>query len=153
MNRQQADLLIAEFGKHAGVPDLALDESGVCSLSIEGGAVTISVAFDSETGVASMESALDRVPLTPQRLKRALAANFCWIEGGGATFGLDSLGNRLVLRRHFMAADLDVARLTGAVQALVGHTLAFTKMLGELKPDERPAARGAHRPTGAFVRA
>lgn len=153
MDRRQADLLIAEFGKHAGVPDLALDVDGVCSLSMEGGAVTISLAFDPETGVASLESALDQVPLTPDRVKRALAANFCWVEGGGATFGLDSLGNRLVLRRHFMAADLDVARLTAAVRAMVGRTLAFTKMLGELKPDERPAARGAHRPTDAFVRA
>jgi hypothetical protein len=154
MDRQHADLLMAEFGAQVGLPGLALDDDGACRLSFDDGAMTVDIRFDFDSGTASFAAPLDRVPPTPARLKRALAANFCWQDCAGAVFGLDRLANRLVLRRHCRLEDIDLSGLTAAVQRIVSHALAFTRMLGELEAGERPVAGDAERrPLAAALRA
>jgi hypothetical protein len=153
LDRNQADLLLADLGKQVGIDGLALDEGGACRLSFNDGTVVVDIAFDEEAGVVGLESSLGVAP-TPDRLKRALAANFCWLEVGGAIFGVDRLANRLVLRRRCLVADLDLASLTTALRGLVAQTQAWTKLLGELEPRERPGAAAADRqPLAAAMRA
>jgi len=149
MDKQQADSLVAEFGKQLGLPDLALADAG-CWATFDG-PVTVGFAFDPESGTMTLEARLDGVDLDPDRMKRAMAANFCWMDTGGAVFGLDRLGDQLVLRRRLPAASLDLAGLRSAVEALVIYTRAWTNRLGAGEQAEQaPAAR---RPIEAVLRA
>ena len=151
MDKQQADLLIAEFGKQVGLPSLALAGNGSCGATFTGN-VTVSIAFDLDAGAVSLESRLVGVDLNPDCMKGAIAANFCWVETAGAIFGVDRLRKQLVLRRRVSAVGMDVAGLVDAVQALVVHTRAWTNRLSPAEGEKQTTA-AVHRPIDPVLRA
>jgi hypothetical protein len=151
MDRARADTLIAELGAKLGLAAMALDETGNCSLSIDGGAVTVRISFREETGMFDFTTRLEHLTPKPAHLARALGLNFCWQANGGATFALDPLSGRLVLGRRCPATDLDLAGLNTVLEKLVGHALAWSKILGEMKEERaavRPDAASARVPLG-----
>lgn len=133
MDRTHADKLVAELGSGLGLADLALDGSDGCSLSIDEGAVTIHISYSEETDVFDLSTRLEQLVPKPEHLARALGLNFCWQANAGATFSLDRLSGRLALNRRCVAADLDLAGFNAALEKLVGHAIAWTKILGDMK--------------------
>jgi len=152
VDRTHADKLVAELGSKLGLADLALDDADSCSLSIDDGAVTIRISYIEETGIFDFSIRLERLAPKPAQLARALGLNFCWQANAGAIFSLDRLSGRLELNRRCLASDLDLAGFNGALEKLVGHAIAWTKILGDMKEDgpatTRADAAGARLPLG-----
>jgi len=146
VDRAHADKLVAEMGSRLGLADLALDDSDSCSLSIDDGAVTVRISYTKETDMFDLSTRLERLAPQQAHLARALGLNFCWQANAGAIFSLDRLSGRLALNRRCMAADLDLAGFTGALEKLVGHAIAWTKILGDMK--DEAAARADPAPAG-----
>jgi hypothetical protein len=136
MTRDEANRLMAELGASLQVPDLALDESGAVALSIDE-TISLRIGHDSQSGDVALSATLGGVGATPARLARALSASFCWTGADGAVFGFDKASGQLVLQRHCPGGSLDLAGLTGALESLVNHTEAWTKILSEIS--EEPA--------------
>ncbi len=131
MDRQQADRVIAELGAKLGCPNLTLDDSGTCTLAIDGDALAVSFRHDSAAGALDLMTGLDDVIVSPARLSRALAANFCWRPADGSTFGLDPVSNRLVLQRR-CGGSLDADAAMQVLESLVRHGLAWTRILNDI---------------------
>ena len=138
MDRSQATLLIAELGQRLGVSDMALS-NGSCLLSLDSGAVVVSIRHDEPSGTFELMAGHDDVELSPARLAKALAANFCWRPVDGALFSLDPISRRLVLRRTCSGDGLDVAALMTLLDRFVKHTMAWTKILGEIAEEQEAA--------------
>ena len=147
MDRTHADKLVAELGSRLGLADLALDGSDSCSLSIDEGAVTIRISYTEETDMFDLSTRLERLTPKPAHLARALGLNFCWQANAGATFSLDRLSGRLVLNRRCVAGDLDLDGFSTALEKMVGHAIAWTKILGDIKEAQAasPADAGSQR--------
>jgi hypothetical protein len=142
MTREEADRLMTELGATLQVPDLAFDDSGAVALSIDE-TISLRVVHDAPSGDILLSATLGGVEATPARQARALSASFCWTGADGAVFGLDKASGQLVLHRHCPGASLDLKGLTAALESLVNHTEAWTKLLGEIgdgpaQPAERP---------------
>jgi hypothetical protein len=135
MDRSQATLLIAELGQRLGVSDMALS-NGSCLLSLDSGAVVVSIRHDEPSGTFELMAGHDDVELSPARLAKALAANFCWRPVDGALFSLDPISRRLVLRRTCSGDGLDVAALMTLLDRFVKHAMAWTKILAETADEE-----------------
>jgi hypothetical protein len=139
MTREEANRLMAELGAEFKVADLALDESGELALSVDE-RISLRIVHDKETGDILLSTPLTGVTATPARQARALAASFCWTDAGGAVFGLDTASGQLVLQRHCPGASIDLAGLTGALESLVEHNQAWTRLLGEIAGEPATAA-------------
>ena len=139
MDRIHADKLVAELGGRLGLPELALDDADSCSLSIDGGAVTVRISYTEETDMFDFSTRLEQLAPKPAQMARVLGLNFCWQANAGATFSLDRLSGRLELNRRCLASDLDLAGFSTALEKLVGHAIAWTKILGDMK-EQQPAA-------------
>jgi hypothetical protein len=149
--KAHADRLIAELGGKLGVDGLALDDAGRCSLSVEGG-VVVRISYAEAVDLFELRATLQRLSPKPAHLARTLGLNFCWRANAGATFALDRASGRLALSRCRPADGLDLAGLGTALEELVGHALAWTRILEAMKEAEtlaRPDAAAARMPVGA----
>jgi hypothetical protein len=149
--RTHADKLVAELGASLGLQELALEEGDSCSLSIDDGAVTVRISYTEETDTFDFGTRLEKLAPKPAQLARALGLNFCWQANAGAIFSLDRLSGRLQLSRRCLASDLDLASLNAVLEKLVGHAVAWTKILGDMKEEQSSApadAASARMPTG-----
>lgn len=142
MDRTHADRLVAELGGRLGLPALALEDEDSLTLSIDGGAVTVRIAYAEQTDMFDLSTRLERLVPRPAHLARALGLNFCWQANAGAIFSLDRLSGRLELKRRCLASDLDLAGFNEVLEKLVGHGIAWAKILGDMK-DEQSAAPDA----------
>lgn len=140
MDRTHADKLVAELGSRLGLADLMLDDADSCRLSIDEGAVTIRISYTEETDMFDLSTRLEQLAPKPAHLARVLGLNFCWQANAGAIFSLDRLSGRLALNRRCVASDLDVAGFNLALEKLVGHAIAWTKILGDMKDEEAASA-------------
>jgi hypothetical protein len=145
VNRTHAEKLVTELGTRLGLPDLALGDADSCSLSIDGGAVMVRISYTEETDMLDLTARLERLAPRPAQMARALGLNFCWQANTGAVFSLYRLSGRLALNRRNLASDLDLAGFNTALEKLVGHAIAWTKILGAMK-DEEPSAAPADAP-------
>jgi hypothetical protein len=151
VDRTHADKLVAELGSRLGLPALALDDADSCSLSIDDGAVTVRISYTEETDMFDFGTRLERLAPQPVQMARALGLNFCWQANAGAIFALDRLSGRLELNRRCLASDLDLAGFNTALEKLVGHAIAWTKILGDMKQEQSAApadAAGTRMPMG-----
>jgi hypothetical protein len=152
MDAEQARTLVAEIGKRLEIPDMELDEVGTCALAVDGGAVTLTLVHDEETGALDIGAMLSELELTPARLARALAANFCWAPAGGAAFGLDDFSDTLVLQ-HRVEGESDADTLIPVLEGLVNHASAWAKLLAEVTEEEKPTQAATMRPEIGGMRA
>jgi hypothetical protein len=137
VDRTHADKLVAELGSKLGLSDLTLGEEDSCSLSIDDGAVTVRILYTEETDMFDFSTRLEKLTPKPDHLARTLGLNFCWQANAGATFALDRLSGRLELKRRCLASDLDLAGFSTVLEKLVGHAIAWSRILHDMK--EEPA--------------
>jgi hypothetical protein len=144
MDRGQADVLVSDLAKAMGIAELALDENGMGILSIEDGAIIVSIGYNQGAGSLDLMSCLDSVDPTPARIAAALAANFDNDIPGGAKLAAEPTTGAIVLQRRCAGTDLGPEGLPAVVSQFVDQAEAWTKRLLEIDADAAaaPAADG-----------
>ena len=89
-------LLVSDVGKMINIPELQLDDNGICTLGIDDNLI-ISLGYNASQESVDVLCCLDSIPLTDQLVLRALMANFMWIDTQGATFSIEEQSNSLIL--------------------------------------------------------
>lgn len=136
MDRDQVAALIAQLGGEIGIPSLALDADGSCTLFIDDGGVIVSLGHNTVTGSIDLMVCLDAVEPAAVPLNLLLQANFAWRGSRGATFAIEPASGALVLQRRVTAAD--GAELRQALEELIDAAEAWSKRLAS---DVAPAAQ------------
>ena len=151
MDRGEADALVARLGEELGIAGLALDAGGSCILSIDEGAMIVSLAHDPAAGAVDLMTRLDEVaPAGGALLGRLLRANFAWHATAGATFAVEPMSATLVLQRRVTSAQDEADGLRGAVERLVATAEAWKKELAQ-RQDVTGARAGEPAPTAAGI--
>jgi hypothetical protein len=119
MDRSQADAVVADLGARLGLAGLALDEGGVATLTLDDGALVVSIGHAPNAGALDLMISLEGVEVTGARVAEVLlAANFGWrAAGGGACFAVEPSSGALVLQRR--CADEDGPRLHDILESLL----------------------------------
>jgi hypothetical protein len=130
MERAEADRLIAELGDALGMPDLALDANGVCSLVIDG-ALVPTFGHNPRAGSLDMMICLDGVIPDAALMRDLLEANFGWLDGFG--YALSPASGALVLQRRCTPHDC-----RGGLRPLLEALLGAAERMA--KASSRPAA-------------
>jgi hypothetical protein len=124
MQRAEADRLVAELGRYLGLPDLALDEGGTCTLLTEDGALAPTLGHNRATGTIDLMICLDGLRPGDTQLRSLLTANFGTPEGH--SFALLPATGALVLQRRCAPHELGggllppLTRLIAAADRLTG---------------------------------
>ena len=129
MNREQADIVVADLGRHLGIAGLALDESGMGILALEDGALVIAIGHNPRRGSIELMTCLADVEPSPARSLAALRGNFGLEKPGCETIGVDPASGAFVLQRRYLGQDLVEGGLIGALEGLVDNAKAWTRRL------------------------
>jgi hypothetical protein len=130
MDRSQANAQISHLGQDLGLPDLALDEGGVCMITVGDDALVVSLGHDAAGGVRVMVCLNDVTPAGAQ-LAELMAANFGGAQTEGGTFALAPVTGALVLQRRCGTDDLQAGGLTAVVVGLATAARAWRARLQE----------------------
>jgi len=96
MNRSQAQDLLSEFGKLAGIEDIELDEDGAGAIVIDN-KIIISVGFNEIAKNLVFMATLDECEPNEAQMRKMLEANFLWRGAGGANFAIAPKADVIVL--------------------------------------------------------
>jgi hypothetical protein len=122
--------LLRQFGAQIGLPDLAADEQGFCSLKI-GDVVTLSIQYEPEGDDIAIFARLGVIQ--PEAREDAcllmLSANFMWVETRGATLSLELGESAAYLGVKEPAQALDAVRFARLVQDFVETAEQWTRRL------------------------
>ena len=132
MDRAQADILVGDLAQHMGIPALALDENGMCIVTLgerEGGAI-VSLGFNADAGSIDLMTCLADVDPTFERIVEALAANLG--RAGGSVLAAEPSTGAFVLQRRCSGPDLGDGGLPGALLAFVEEAKAWTHWLASI---------------------
>jgi hypothetical protein len=150
MDRNQANALVSRLGETIGIADLALDDSGTCTLVIDNGAVILNLGHNAAAGALDLMTCLDQVEPTPANLARLMQANFGWRGSGGATFALDPAGGAVMLQRRISDLGVTDGEMTAALEGLVAAAEAWTRRLLDHRTSESAAAPADVSPLGSM---
>ncbi|THF64111.1 type III secretion system chaperone [Pseudothauera rhizosphaerae] len=129
MDTNQATQWIADLGQQLGIGELALNEDGVCTLSIDDGRWLVIIGYHpSEGGLRLMICVDDLIPDAGQ-LAELMTAHFAWRESAGTTFALAPGSGALVLQRQVSDVQLAAIDLADTVALLVDCAEAWTARL------------------------
>lgn len=117
MDRSQADAHIAQLGREMGLPELSLDEGGVCMVALDGDDLAVTLGHDA-AGALRVLVCLDDVTPTGGQLAQLMAANFAGARTEGGTFALAPVTGALVLQRRCGVEDLQAGGLAAVVAGL-----------------------------------
>jgi hypothetical protein len=131
MDRDQADALIAALGAAIGIPELALDDGGICTLSIGEGELIVNLGHDRDAGTIELMTCLDAVADAAPLAATLLQANFGWRGTSGACFAVEPASGALVLQRRVTAAEATQAGLRPALEDLVVAARSWAPRLAE----------------------
>lgn len=132
-------LLMSELGSLLGVPELALDESGICCLGLDD--VVVNLEHKSETGMLMLYSVVATLPEEgrEQMLSTALGANLLWGETRGDTLALAEDSGAILLQRQMPAEGLDVQGLAASLESFTEACERWTEKLGQAAAQESSA--------------
>ncbi len=124
-------LLVTELGTLLGLPDLVLDESNICCLSLDDTLVNLEVKEEEDTLL--FYSVVATLPETGREalLTSALAANLFWGETAGATLALAEQSAALMLQRQMPLESLDAQALAAGLEQFVNQCEHWAGRLGE----------------------
>lgn len=150
MDRGQVDTLISRLGEGLGMPDLALDESGTCTLVIDNGAVIVNLGHNRGAGALDLMTCLDRVELSAPNLTQLLGANLGWRATGGATFAVEPTSGAVMLQRRLTAGDATDEGLKAAIESLIAAAEVWTRHLTGDMGAPADAAKPIYPPVGSM---
>lgn len=125
--------LIRDFAALIGLDGLVADEDGRCGVVVEGAApVILQYVAANETLV--LYTVLGALPAEGRTtiLEFCMAANLLWQGTAGATLGLDSADDSLVLARQFPVNQLEPGVLMDAVRQLSDTAMGWQRELADL---------------------
>lgn len=96
---------IVNYGKEIGLPDLKLNEDGICSLSFDE-KINVDIVYRKEQEQVIFAAPIGDIPAEGQEgfFKQLLIANAFGIENAGATLGIEEDANRIVLSYMFISS-------------------------------------------------
>lgn len=96
---------IANYGKEIGLPDLKLNEDGICSLSFDE-KFNVDIVFRKEQEQVIFAAPIGDIPVEGQEnfFKQLLISNAFGIENAGAILGIEEEENRVVLSYVFISS-------------------------------------------------
>jgi len=132
-------LLISELGGVLGVPELVLDESGICCLGLDD--VVVNLEYKTDTGMLMLYSVVATLPEEgrEQMLSSALGANLLWGETKGDTLALAEESGAILLQRQMPAEELDVQSLAASLESFTDACERWTEKLGQAAAQESSA--------------
>ncbi|MGV3655049.1 MAG: type III secretion system chaperone [Noviherbaspirillum sp.] len=132
--------LIREFGVSAGLPDFALNESGMGRLMLDGDFV-IDFEHDSTLDILHLYSTVARAPHAggEAQLRLLMEANLFLERSSGATFALDSSTEEFIACRRLDLEGLDSLALLRLVEQLADAVERLRSDLAALEQLPAPA--------------
>lgn len=126
-------LLLADFGRAVGAPELVPDEDGYCGFRLDD-AVLVQLQLNPHTGDLTLFSALGPIDAGHRAAitERLLNANLFWQGTDGGTLGLDLEGEQVVLARQVPIGQLDGPGFVQAVERFSRACDAWREYLVEL---------------------
>lgn len=96
---------IQNYGKEVGLPNLKLNENGVCSLNFDG-KINVDIVYNKDNDQCFFASPIGTVPVDGREefYKQLLLSNAFGIENGGAVLGIEEEEDRVVLSYTFIAS-------------------------------------------------
>jgi hypothetical protein len=132
MDRGQADIVVAEFGRALGISDLALNDDGMGILALDDSAAVVAFGFNQAAGALDLMICLADVDPSSARSLAALRANFGSWGPGCETLATDPSSGAYVLQRRYVGADLVEGGLAGAVHELLDGARRWTARLNAI---------------------
>lgn len=96
---------ITNYGREVGLPNLKLNESGVCSLSFDG-KINVDIVYNKDNDQCFFASPIGAVPADGHEefYRQLLVSNAFGTENGGAVLGIEEEEERVVLSYTFIAS-------------------------------------------------
>lgn len=141
----QLDSLLQDLGLQLGIPELAPDETGHCTLSIDG-AWTMHIAWYEARQCVQFLTDLGGLPAHDREafLAQLLTANALFAGTQGATLALDPTREQVVLCRELGLAGLDYIAFEKGLEAFIEQAEHWRARLdaaaGPLADDRAPAS-------------
>jgi len=112
--------LLQELGRQLGIPDLAADQTGHCTLSIDN-AWTLHIAWSEARNCVQCLTDLGGLPAQDREafLAQLLTANALFAGTQGATLALDPTREQVVLCRELSLAGLDYIAFEKGLEAFI----------------------------------
>lgn len=112
--------LLQELGRQLGIPELSADETGHCTLSIDG-AWALHIAWHEARNCVQCLTDLGGLPLHGREalMAQLLAANALFTGTQGATLALDPTREQVVLCREIGLTGLDYIAFEKGLEAFI----------------------------------
>lgn len=96
---------IANYGKEIGLPDLKLNDDGICSLSFDE-KLNVDIVYRKDQEQVIFAAPVGNIPVEGQEnfFKQLLISNAFGIENAGATLGIEEEENRVILSYMFISS-------------------------------------------------
>ena len=96
---------ITNYGREVGLPNLKLNENGVCSLNFDG-KINVDIVYNKDNDQCFFASPVGTVPADGREefYRQLLVSNAFGIENGGAVLGIEEGEERVVLSYTFIAS-------------------------------------------------
>lgn len=114
---------ISELGRHVGLPDLALNDSGLGRVVFDE-FLTVDLESREDGRALHLSSSMKTLDLQQNHeafLEGLLQANFLGTATGGAHFSLAPEGGEVVFERTLDLETLDFTEFVQAVESFVNH--------------------------------
>ena len=113
---------IKKYGKEVGLPNLKLNENGVCSLSFNDSInVNVDIAYNEEYNQCFLASPICSIPNSDREkfYEQLLISNNTYNVNGGVILGIDEDSNRVALSYTFIANTFSYFRFKNVLKNFV----------------------------------
>ena len=111
---------IKKYGKEVGLPNLKLNENGVCSLCFED-SINVDIVFREEYNQCFLASPICSIPNSDREkfYEQLLISNNTYNKNGGVILGIDENSNRVVISYTFIANTFSYLRFKNTLKNFV----------------------------------
>ena len=146
MPERRAAGLMRALGEEIGIPGLALDDAGCCSLDFDGTVVNFELAAASRQLFLYANIGEISAAAGAGLYQRLLDANLLWKGTAGATLALDQSGNRVVMQQAVAVEHVSDADFKAMVEAYVAVAEEWAKRVEEAAAEFVPRRDAALSP-------
>lgn len=115
---------ITQYGQSVGLPELKLNEAGMCSLTFDD-KLAVDIIYHKDVDQCVLVSVVGTLPSENQEecFKQLLISNAYGTENKGASIGIDESGNRIILSHVFIPSIVSF----DLFKTLLGNFVTLTK--------------------------
>ena len=112
---------IKKYGKEVGLPNLKLNENGVCSLCFND-CISVDIVYNEKNNNCFLASPICLIPNNDREkfYEQLLISNNTYNENGGVILGIEEDTNRVVLSYIFIANTFTYFRFENVLRNFVG---------------------------------